>query len=167
MTDQKKKNQMLIQNLVSLIDNFMVAGLGDVKMSGVNITGQILFVFMACTNTICVAGGIFITQFFGADDKQGMKQSFCFKLWAGIFVVALYSVCCFLIPRTILSLMVRGNTQAEVILDEGVKYMRLMGFMGVPWIFSAMVASSLREIGQVKAPLVISVIATASNTFFN
>ena len=159
--------QLLIQNLVSLIDNFMVAGLGDVKMSGVNIIGQIIFVFMACTNTICVAGGIFITQFFGADDKQGMKQSFCFKLWAGIIVVALYSVCCFLIPRTILSLMVRGNTQAEVILDEGVKYMRLMGFMGVPWIFSAMAASSLREIGQVKAPLVISVIATACNTFFN
>jgi len=38
--------QMLIQNMVSLIDNFMVSGLGDVKMSGVNISGQILFVFM-------------------------------------------------------------------------------------------------------------------------
>ena len=30
--------QLLIQNLVSLIDNFMVSGLGDIKMSGVNIT---------------------------------------------------------------------------------------------------------------------------------
>ena len=38
--------QVLIQNLVSLIDNFMVAGLGDVKMSGVNIAGQINFVFL-------------------------------------------------------------------------------------------------------------------------
>ena len=159
--------QLLIQNLVSLIDNFMVAGLGDIKMSGVNITGQIIFVFMVFSNTICMAGGIFITQFFGADDKQGMKQSFSFKLWAGLFVVAVYSVCCFLIPRKILSLMVMGNSQTDLILDEGVKYMRLMGFMGVPWIFSAMVSSSLREIGQVKVPLVISVIATACNTFFN
>jgi len=155
--------QLLIQNLVSLIDNFMVAGLGDIKMSGVNITGQIIFVFMVFSNTICMAGGIFITQFFGADDKQGMKQSFSFKLWAGLFVVAVYSVCCFLIPRTILSLMVRGNTQAELILDEGVNYMRLMGFMGVPWIFSTMVSSSLREIGQVKVPLVISVIASVTS----
>ena len=38
--------QVLIQNMVSLIDNFMVAGLGDVKMSGVNIAGQINFVFL-------------------------------------------------------------------------------------------------------------------------
>ena len=49
--------QMLIQNMVSLIDNFMVSGLGDVKMSGVNISGQILFVFMVLLNTICTAGG--------------------------------------------------------------------------------------------------------------
>ena len=33
--------QSLIQSLVSLVDNFMVAGLGDVKMSGVSIAGQI------------------------------------------------------------------------------------------------------------------------------
>ena len=68
--------QMLIQNLVSLIDNFMVAGLGDIKMSGVNITGQIIFTFMVFMNTICMAGGIFMTQFSGAEDKEGMRQSF-------------------------------------------------------------------------------------------
>ena len=44
--------QQLIQNMVSLIDNFMVSGLGDVKMSGVNITGQILFIFMVLMNTV-------------------------------------------------------------------------------------------------------------------
>ncbi|MDE6068947.1 MAG: MATE family efflux transporter, partial [Treponemataceae bacterium] len=58
--------QALIQNLVSLVDNFMVSGLGDVKMSGVNIAGQILFLFMIFLNTLCMGGGIFLPQFFGA-----------------------------------------------------------------------------------------------------
>ena len=31
--------QSLIQSLVSLVDNFMVSGLGDVAMSGVNVSG--------------------------------------------------------------------------------------------------------------------------------
>ncbi|HNY22443.1 MAG TPA: MATE family efflux transporter, partial [Treponemataceae bacterium] len=35
--------QALVQSMVSLIDNFMVAGLGDVKMSGVNVANQIIF----------------------------------------------------------------------------------------------------------------------------
>ena len=159
--------QMLIQNLVSLIDNFMVAGLGDVKMSGVNICGQILFVFMVLMNTFSMAGGIFLTQFFGAADKNGMRQSFCFKLWTGLLVVAIFSIACFVLPRQILGLMVRGNLQAEIILDQGERYMRIIGFMGIPWMISAMISSSLREIGQVKVPLVISIIATFVNTFFN
>ena len=159
--------QQLIQSMVSLIDNFMVSGLGDIKMSGVNITGQIIFMFMVFSNTICLAGGIFMTQYSGAQDKNGMRQAFCFKLWSSVFVLAIYSAACFLVPRRILSLMVAGNSQADLILDEGVKYMRIVGFMGLPWLVSAMISSSLRDIGQVRVPLVISVIATLINTLFN
>lgn len=159
--------QMLIQNLVSLIDNFMVAGLGDVKMSGVNIAGQILFAFMVLLNTICIAGGIFMTQFSGANDKQGMKQAFCFKTFIGIFFIALYMFVTLVFPRQVLSIMVIGNVQAPAILDEGTKYFRIMAFAGIPMTIATIIASSLREIGKVKIPLVISVIATLVNTFFN
>ena len=66
--------QSLIQSLVSLVDNFMVAGLGDVKMSGVSVAGQILFVFMVLSNAICAAGGIYMTQFSGAKNSAGIKR---------------------------------------------------------------------------------------------
>ncbi len=159
--------QMLIQNLVSLIDNFMVSGLGDIKMSGVNITGQLLFVFMVLTNTICMSGGIFMTQFCGAKDNKGMKQSFCFKLLFGFLVVIVFMIVCMLVPRTFLRLMVIGNSQADEIIDVAEEYMVLMGFIGLPMMISGAISSSLREIGKVKVPLVISVIATCINTFFN
>lgn len=51
--------QILIQSLVSLVDNFMVAELGDIKMSGVNVAGQILYLFQVLINAVCTAGGIF------------------------------------------------------------------------------------------------------------
>ena len=159
--------QSLIQNLVSLIDNFMVAGLGDVKMSGVNIAGQMLFVSMVFTNAICMAGGIFMTQFYGADDKKGMQQTFRFKLAILGIMAVLYMLACFVFNRPILKLMVIGNSQADKILEQGSSYMFLMGFIGIPMIISVAIASSLREIGQVKAPLLISVCATIVNTFFN
>ena len=109
--------QSLIQNLVSLIDNFMVSGLGDVKMSGVNIAGQIMFVFMVLTNAICAAGGIFLTQYFGAKEKHGMQQALCFKIIVTGAAFIIYIIVSMVIPRTVLSLMVIGNTQAELILD--------------------------------------------------
>jgi len=159
--------QSLIQSLVSLVDNFMVAGLGDVKMSGVSIAGQILFVFMVLSNAICAAGGIYMTQFSGAKDRAGMRQALRFKFYLIGAFIALYLLVCFAFPRQILSLMVIGNAEAEAILDVGVEYMRLMGFMGVPFCVSVVLATSMREIGQVRVPLVISVIGTLVNTGLN
>ena len=159
--------QLLIQNMVSLIDNFMVSGLGDVKMSGVNISGQILFVFMVLLNTICTAGGIFMSQYYGAGDKRGMRQALSFKAVLAAVSIVLYLLVCMAFPRPVLSLMVVGNSQADAILDEAVKYMFLMGFIGIPMAISTICSSSLREIGQVRTPLLISVIATLVNTFFN
>ena len=94
--------QSLIQSLVSLVDNFMVAGLGDVKMSGVSIAGQILFVFMVLSNAICAAGGIYMTQFSGAKDRAGMRQALRFKFYLIGAFIALYLLVCFAFPRQIL-----------------------------------------------------------------
>ena len=159
--------QSLVQNLVSLIDNFMVSGLGDVKMSGVNISGQIIFLFLVFLSTICTAAGIFMTQFSGAEDRDGMRQSFCFKLWFGLFVASLFMFACLRAPRFVLSFMVRGNAEAGAILDQGVKYLRVISFTAFPIVVSSIIASSLREIGEVKVPLVISIAATFVNTFLN
>ena len=127
--------QMLIQNMVSLSDNFMVSGLGDVKMSGVNISGQILFVFMVLLNTICTAGGIFMSQYYGAGDKRGMRQALSFKAVLAAAAIVLYLLVCMVFPRQVLALMVVGNSQADAILDEAVKYMSSWASTVFPWPF--------------------------------
>ena len=159
--------QQLIQTMVSLIDNFMVSGLGDVCMSGVNVAGQVLFVFMVFLNAICMSGGIFMTQFFGARDREGMRQAFRFKLAMGLAAFVPYLLVCLVFPRQVLGLMLIGNTQADLILDEAVGYMRVMFWVGLPMTFSVCVASSLRDMGKVKTPLVVTVAATLVNTLFN
>lgn len=159
--------QLLIQNFVSLIDNFMVAGLGDVKMAGVNVTGMLIFVFLILVNTICAAGGIFMSQFNGAKDKEGMQQSLRFKILltgiAGILFVAVGLIA----PRNLFGIMLTVNKDADVIIDQAVKYSRAVAFSGLFMVFSQSIASSLREIEIVRPPLVISIIATLVNTFFN
>lgn len=159
--------QLLVQNLVSLIDNFMVAGLGDIKMSGVNICGQFNFVFIILINTLCMSGGIFMSQFKGADDKSGMQQSFRFKLlFTGLCGIA-YTGLCFAAPQNMFSLLLKGNADATEIIAQSALYSKAVA---LSWIFMCMsqsIASSLREIEVVRPPLVISVIATLVNTLFN
>lgn len=159
--------QQLIQNMVSLIDNFMVSGLGDISMSGVNVAGQVLFIFMIYINAICMTGGIFLTQFFGAKDREGMQQAFRFKLIMGLVAAVPYFLVCIVFPRNVLSLMLIGNTQADLILNEAVSYIRIMFLIGIPMTISMCIASSLRDMGKVRAPLIVTIIATLTNTAFN
>ena len=159
--------QLLIQNMVSLIDNFMVAGLGDVKMSGVNIVGQINFIFLVFINAICISGGIFISQYNGAKNSQGMQQAYRFKLIIGLIAGCIYTCICVFFPRPFLSLMVHGNAASDEIIAEGVKYMRMLAPSWLPTVIATTTGTSLREMGKVKPPLLISVTATCVNTFFN
>ena len=159
--------QQLIQSMVSLVDNFMVSGLGDISMSGVNVSGQVLFVFMVYVNTICMSGGIFLTQYYGAKDVRGMQQAFLFKLGMGFAAVIPYFLVCVVFPRQVLSLMLIGNTDAVLILDEAVRYIHIMFFIGIPMTVSMCIASSLREMGKVRFPLIVTIVATLTNTAFN
>ncbi len=160
--------QMLIQNMVSLIDNFMVAGLGDIKMSGVNIAGQINFIFLVfINNAMCASGGIFMSQYNGARDKGGMQQVFRYKLLVCVFSGILYMVFCLINPGPVLALMVQGNSAHSLILEQAVRYERIIAWTWIPMTISTVIASSLRETGKVRIPLIISVIATLVNTAGN
>ena len=127
--------QLLIQNFVSLIDNFMVSGLGDIKMAGVNTAGMLIFVFIILVNTICSAGGIFMSQFNGAKDREGMQQSLRFKILltgaAGIIFTAVGLAA----PRGIFRILLTVNTDAEVIIDQAVRYSHAVAFYGLFIVF--------------------------------
>lgn len=159
--------QALVQNLVSLVDNFMVSGLGDVKMGGVNVSNQLLFVFMIALMTLCSAGGIFMSQFNGANDREGMKQAFLFKFYAGLFLTGIVTALAIFLPRQLLSLLVNTNTQRDAVLEQGTAYISVILFTFLPMTLSIVIGSSLREIGKVHAPLYISVSAALLNTFLN
>ena len=159
--------QLLVQSFVSLIDNFMVAGLGDIKMAGVNTAGMIIFVFIILVNTLCSAGGIFMSQFRGAKDIEGMQQSLRFKLLLTGTAGLAFTIIALIAPRALFRLMLTVNTDAEAIIDQAVRYSRAVAFSGILMVFSQSLASSLRDIEIVRPPLVISVAATLVNTFFN
>ncbi|MDR3335914.1 MAG: MATE family efflux transporter [Treponema sp.] len=159
--------QQLIMSMVSLIDNFMVAGLGDISMAAVNVANQINFTSMVIINAVCSAGGIYLAQFSGAQDAQGMKQAFRFKVIFTLLVSLIYFTLCWVIPAPMISLMTRGNAAQMEIVAIGARYIRLTSFTLFPLAISSAIGTSFREIGLPKIPLVISAIATLVNTLGN
>jgi Na+-driven multidrug efflux pump len=159
--------QQLIMSMVSLIDNFMVAGLGDISMAAVNVANQINFIFIVVVNAICGAGGIYIAQFKGADDTNGMRQAYRFKVIFALSASIIFFILCWTIPSSMLVMMTMGNAAQDQIVAIGSTYLRLTSFTLVPLSISAAIGSSYREIGLPKIPLVFSALATLVNTVGN
>ncbi len=159
--------QQLIMSLVSLIDNFMVAGLGDAKMAAVNVANQINFVYLVMLMAFCGAGGIFLSQFRGAKDSEGMQQAYRFKMLTALFVSTIHFLLCIFVPEKLLELMTAGNAEQAEIVFEGARYLRIVAWTWYPTAISAAIGSAFREIGRPTVTLLISIVATLINTFGN
>jgi putative MATE family efflux protein len=159
--------QQLIMALVSLVDNFMVAGLGDTCMAAVNVSNQVNFIYFTIINTLSTAGGIYIAQYSGANDREGMKQAFRFNVIATGMASALYLVLCLSIPDRLLGMMLSGNAARADIIHEGSGFLRVVSFMWVGIGLSTSIAAALRVTGDTRAPLFISSAATLLNTFLS
>lgn len=159
--------QMFIQSFVSLIDNFMVAELGNIKMSGVNVANQFVFVFMTALNTMSIAGGIFMSQYNGAKDSEGMRQSYRFKQIVMFLLAAVTIAASLIAPDFLLGALLQTNADRVSIAAEGKIYLRIVVLTFIPMSISTAFASSLRETGCVKPPMYISIAGAVVNTILN
>jgi Na+-driven multidrug efflux pump len=159
--------QQFIMSMVSLIDNFMVAGLGDASMAAVNVTNHLSFIYIVIMNTICQAGGIYLAQFKGANDSEGMKHAFRFKIIFSMLAAAVFFVLCRTIPGQMIAMMTTGNAAQEEIVEIGSMYLKLISWTAFPVAISTAIATSFREIARPKGPLFVSAAATLVNTVGN
>ena len=159
--------QTFVQSLISLIDNFMVGGLGDIKMSAVNITNQFTFLFLVTVGTFAETGGMFMSQFNGAKDSAGMQQVYRFKQIMMLGCAVLFTLFSFFFSGYILGFLVHGNQQAPEIVAEGQRYLHIILFTFIPIAFSTAMSSSLRDIGKVKIIMYSAIISTLINTCGN
>jgi len=159
--------QTLITSMISLVDNFMVAGLGDVKMAAVNVANQINFVYIVIVNVACMAGGIYLSQHRGAGNAEGMRQSLRFKLLTTLGVSLIHTALCLLAPEALIGLMLGGNAEGGEIVKEGARFLRQVAPSFVPIAISSALATSYRDVGRARMPLAVSSIVAAICTFLN
>lgn len=159
-----------ITNFVSLLDNIMVGRIGTEQMSGIAIVNQLLLVFNLAIFGAISGAGIFGAQFYGCKDHRGVQQTFRFKLYICCIITVLGIVLLLLKGDRLILLYLHGegnDVALEATLEYGRKYLLVMLTGLFPFAVEEIYASTLRECGETKLPMVAGVAAVCVNLVLN
>lgn len=162
--------QSMISNFVNLLDNIMVGQVGTVQMSGVAIANQLMFVFNLAIFGAISGAGIYGAQFAGAEDWEGLRQSFRFKLLIAIGITAIGAAIMIFFDDPIISLYLTGKgnaADAAAMLLYGKQYLRVMLLGLLPFALTQCYSGTLREKGETMLPMIAGIAAVLTNLIFN
>lgn len=159
-----------ITNFVNMLDNVMVGRVGNVEMTGVAISNQLIFVFNLCIFGAISGASIFGAQFYGKGDHEGVKHTFRFKIILCI-VLSIIGISIFYLfgnQLTALYLTGEGNPADIAATMKVARNYILIMFIGLlPYALTQCYSGTLRETGQATLPMIAGICAVFVNLCLN
>ena len=155
--------QNLLTTTGSMIDTMMIASMGNVELGAVGLCAQLSSLMFACFWGFVGGGMLFIAQYWGAKDDDGINRSYGLTLTCMMAVGFLFFTFAVMFPRTVMRLY----TDKPAIQAVGVEYLRIAGFSYPLMVFSMAMAALLRCTERVRIPLYGSVTAVTVNVILN
>ena len=158
--------QNAITNFVSLLDNVMVGQVGTLQMSGVAIANQLFFVFYLCVFGGISGAGIFTAQYAGANDDEGIRYTFRFKILIVAALLALALAIFLGWGKNLVSLYLTDTSDPQAVADTlgySLEYIHIILWGLLPYAVSCCYAGTLRETGETMLPMFASLAAVFTN----
>ena len=160
-----------ISNFVNLLDNIMIGQVGTEKMSGVAIVNQLMFVLYLGLFGALAGPGIYGAQFFGSGDHEGVRHSLRYKLFISLILVGIGITVFITAGESLMTLYLSEEVEtaqsADMVLEYGKDYLLVMLFGLVPFAIEESYASTLRECGQTRVPMLAGLAAVMVNLCLN
>ena len=155
--------QSLITVGINLMDTIMLSEMGDAQLSASSLAGQFINIFMICCMGIGMGASVLTSRFWGMKDNHSLKKAVTIMLrFCMVFSLA-FTIATIAAPRLI---MLIYSTEEDII-HYGIIYLRWMIPTYICMGFSLTCTLILRSVGQVKIPLLCSILAFFVNVFFN
>ncbi|MBE6598592.1 MAG: MATE family efflux transporter [Ruminococcaceae bacterium] len=155
--------QNMLTSSFSLVDTLMVSMLGDISLAAAGMAGQWSWLLNIFLFGIGSGGAIFISQFFGVDDRRGIHRTAGIAIASGFVFGAFFMAAACLFPNTVMRIF---GDNGDVIA-EGAAYLRIAGFSYFAVVINGVWSAVLRSTAQVKLPMYVALITTVENAALN
>ena len=116
--------QNLLTTTGSMVDTMMIASLGQTQVGAVGLCAQFSSLMFSCYWGFVGGGMLFIAQYFGAGDDDGINRSYGLTLSFMMTVSVIFAVLALCFPEIVMRLY----TDKPAIQQVGQEYLRIAGF---------------------------------------
>ena len=159
--------QQLMLSLAGYIDNLMInayGGVGDfAAYNGVSAANRIIFVLNFTALGIAATASIFISQYFGANNKGKVQESFRLSL---VFAV-IFGVISFLVIEFVGDNIVNTYLQDPTARNFGYRYLDVIKWATVVQCLIMACANALRSTKQTVEPMIAGFSGIGINVLLN
>lgn len=155
--------QNLILSSLNLVDTIIIGGLGEQAIASVGLANQYFFLLNLMLFGITSGSSIFIAQYWGNRDIPNIKRVLGICIISGGTAAFLFTLGALFIPQQILSIF----SKDMAVIVEGAQYLRIIAWSYVITSITFAYSFTLRSTGQVKIPMIVSIVALAINTVLN
>ncbi len=155
--------QSLLTTTGSMIDTMMIASLGEKTVAAVGLCAQFSSLMVACYFGFMAGGMLFISQYWGAGDENGIDRSYGLTLACLMSVGLIFGILALFFPE----LIMRMYTDKTAIQEIGIEYLKIVGFAYPLTTLSMSASALLRSTERVRIPLAASIASVITNVFLN
>ncbi len=155
--------QCLMQSSLSLIDQIMIGSLGSECIAGIGLAGKFTSMFSVTVAAIVTAAGILISQYFGAKNERGVRDSFYLPMYLSLILVVSFSLLSVFVPNQVMSLY--ANDKNTVAKAASYLIYRTPGYLAC--VITMFISTLLRNMNRAKLPAIAGIIAIITNTVMN
>lgn len=155
--------QNLILSSLNLVDTIIIGGLGEYAIAGVGIANQYFFLLNLVLFGVVSGSSIFTAQYYGDNDIPNIKRILGLSIITSGTAAFIFFIVGFFFNNEILKIF----STDKLVISIGSDYLKIIVFSYVITAITFSYSFTLRSIGQVKIPMIISIIALAINTILN
>ena len=94
----------LISTSVNIIDTVMISSLGETSVASIGVANQYFFLFNMALSGIVGGSGVFISQFYGKNDRINIKKTTSFTTLLSVGLSAIFVLLATLFPTNIINI---------------------------------------------------------------
>ena len=155
--------QNFLSSFVNMLDTIMVGQLGSVDIAAVGLGNQVFFVMNLMVFGAVSGGSIFISQFWGKKDFEGIHRTTGIMLCVSVAITLFFTIVASVIPEYCLRLYSKDPD----VIKKGADYLRAVApsylFFGLSFAF----ANAERSTEHVTLPAIATICSVIVNAVLN